>query len=874
VHQISRKFLVLYLLCFVIQPSAYALQETPPADSIKKAIATPLNDKNVDIDGVLEEDIWREAVFISGFTQREPFEGQSASSETQVAFVYDDQALYVGARMRSTNPEEIRATVTRRDQGGNTERIIVSFDTYLDHRTAYSFSVSPSGVRRDYFHPSDNEFRRDFSYDPVWVADAHIDSAGWTAEMRIPFSQLRFADKEKQLWGLNVNRFIPNKNEDAFWILVPRDETGWASRFGLLDGISGVVPKRRIEIIPYLAGSAFSPGTVDPDNPFLDDMNFEGRTGGDLKIGIGPNLTLDATVNPDFGQVEADPAVVNLSVFEAIFPERRPFFTEGSQLFDTRGAEYFFSRRIGGPPSFTPSADFVDEEQNTSILGASKLTGRLQSGLSVGGLFAATANENTKTFDLDTRNTENIDSEPFTTYSVLRLQQEFGEDASTAGIILTGVQRSLNGNQSLSDILNEEAYSGGADWNLRFAGGTYELSGDAGFSHVQGSEEAILRLQQSSARYFQRPDADYVSIDSSRTALTGFRGSLEFEKNAGEHWLWEIGGGVQSPEFELNDIGILRRTDEIFTNAELTFRENTPGLFYTYRLEISTFQRWNFGGDHTSNFNSLSGNVEFYNFWNLGGRINYQPRRVNQRETRGGPLMGSPEEWRFDLNMSTNRSAQQFGRLSLDYQTDETGGWQTGANAELRVLTSGRIEYSISPRYSQSLNRLQYIETLAGGPAATFGNRYVFADLKRSTASFQFRMNYSFNPDLSLEVYAEPFVSSGKYDNPGELSEPKSIRLNRYNVIEKNEDGDFVVEQNQQQFVVNDPDFLVRSFRSNVVLRYEWRPGSLFFLVWQQNRSENLSRGTIVDPTNIPDVFGKAADNFFSLKFTYWLPVS
>ncbi len=843
----------------------------------RRAQAFSVPETGVRIDGRLDDAIWQNATYVSGFQQRSPFEGQPATERTEVAFAYDDKYFYVGARMYSDDPENILATVTRRDGGRNTERLIISLDTFLDRRTAYSFSISASSVRGDYYHASDNDGDRDYSYDPVWVARSKVDSLGWTAEMKIPFSQLRFDDKDVQTWGLNINRWIPSRNEDVFWVMIPRDDNGWSSRFGYLEGIKDVVPKRRVELIPYLAGNAFSPASVDPADPFVDNMNYDVRVGGDVKLGLGPNLTLDATVNPDFGQVEADPAVVNLSAFEVIFQEQRPFFNEGSQLFDSRGAEYFYSRRIGSRPTLSPDADFTDISNFTSILGAGKLTGRLPSGLSIGALFAATSEEEART------STENNDPtvnrfgseivEPRSAYGVLRLQQEFGKYASTAGIILTGVRRENSVNPELKNFLTDEAYSGGMDWDLRFQGGKYTISGDVGFSHVEGSEDVITRIQRSSARFYQRPDADYVNLDSSATSISGYRASLRFRKNAGRHWLWGADGSVNSPGFELNDIGILRNTDRYQVGARLIWRENIPNRFFNqYDMNVRANYDWNFGGTMTGARYSFGSGFTFNNFWGFNAGASYRPRTQSDNLTRGGPLMGNISEWGVDANLRTNFGLPTFGRVGFGAGWDETGGSSWTVNGQFRVTTPGRLEYSITPRYNQTVDNRQYVQILeGGGPAATFNNRYVFATVERTTLSMQLRVNYSFTPDLSLEVYAEPFASSGNFKNHGELPRPQSYNLSQYEIISRTADGDdLIVTDGNTQFEVRDPDFVRRSFRSNFVIRYEWIPGSTLFLVWQQNRNSNLDESFFVSPGDLTSTFNNRGDNLLAIKFTYW----
>ncbi|MGD8426318.1 MAG: DUF5916 domain-containing protein [Balneolaceae bacterium] len=844
------------------------------SQGLRKVRALPLKEGSIHLDGKLNEKAWAQANYTTGFEQRSPSEGHAATERTKVAFYYTKEALYIGARMYSDEPSGIYAQLSRRDDMGNGERIIIALDTYLDRRTSRSFAISASGVRADYFQPRDeiSYHSRDYSYDPVWTAKSHIDSLGWTAEMRIPFTQLRFKDQKKQVWGLDINRFLPHKNEDDYWVMVPQDSTGWASRFGLLTNIKGVVPHKRLEFRPYLAGDALIKGEVNPQNPFLDKLNLEGRIGGDVKIGLGPNMTLNGTINPDFGQVEADPAQVNLSAYETFFEEKRPFFTEGQQIFDViHDGSYFYSRRIGASPSIQPDADFVDAASNTSIIGASKITGRFPSGLSIGALAALTANETARTYDLSTGKKHSVRVEPLTGYSVLRLQQEFGPNSSTVGGIITGVYRNFQDGTLLSRELDRSAVTGGTDWNLRFQGGKYEFSGDAGFSHVAGTREAITMLQKSSARYYQRPDASYLTLDTTQTSLSGYRASLRFSKNGGRHWLWEIRGSTKSPGFELNDTGILFSTDEINTHAELTYRENTPSSWYqSFHTGIEVGNKWNFGGIRTGSELQVDGGIQWKNFWSTYMGLEYSPRSLDDHLTRGGPLMGSARRWGIRSHFSTNRSNNVFWEFSFDYNSDEFGSWRYKINPSVQVQTGGKWGYSIEPEFSRRTEARQYVTTLSGGPSATYGKRYIFSSIDRTTLSMQLRLNYAFTPDLTLELYAEPFVASGNYYNPGELSAPRSYKLDYYHVEGKNENGDFIVSSGNKRFNVPDNDFLVTSFRSNIVLRYQWRRGSTFYLVWQQDRFAESELNRFVNPGDLVNAVGKTGDNVIAIKFTYW----
>ena len=449
------------------------------------------------LDGRLTEDLWTTAPALTGLLQRDPNEGVPATERTEVRFAYDDDALYVGARMFSTAPGSIRALVTRHDREGSSEQLIVSLDTHHDRRTAYTFAVTPASVRIDYYHPSDDEDSRDDGFDPVWQAQARIDSLGWTAEMRIPFSQLRFTAAEAQLWGVNVVRSVPAKNERSYWALVRRDEPGWASRMGTLTGIRDVRPSRRIEILPYLAVDSRLQNEIDRADPFARTHETNTRVGADLKLGLGPSFTLDVTLNPDFGQVEADPAEVNLTAFETFFDERRPFFAEGAELLEGRGL--FYSRRIGAPPPGDPGADYSERIEHTSILGAAKLTGRTASKLAVSALAAVTQRERVRTFDATSRTFGDVVVAPLAGYAVVGAQQQFGASGSTLGGVLTAVHRDLEEGSALANVVTRDAFSGIVEGRIRWAGGKYDASANLGFTHVRGDSGAILALQQSSA---------------------------------------------------------------------------------------------------------------------------------------------------------------------------------------------------------------------------------------------------------------------------------------------------------------------------------------------------------------------------------------
>jgi hypothetical protein len=867
----------------VLAPTALAVllfmglsaRAQPPAPAGERRMEALRVDKGPRVDGVLDDDVWRRIPFTSDFRQKEPDQGEPASLRTEVAIVYDAEALYVGARMASGGPENIEAVMTRRDESGSAERLILSLDTYRDRRTAYSFAVTAAGVRVDWYHPQDHEYVRDSSYNPVWEARTTQTAEGWVAELRIPFSQLRFNAAEEQVWGLNINRYVPRRNEDDFWVVVPRDVTGWSSHFGELTGIRGVAPSRRVELVPYVAGDLQAASGANPraGTPFESRRPYAGRAGLDAKMGLGPNLTLDATVNPDFGQLDADPAQVNLTAFETFLEERRPFFTEGGQLLNSgNGPAYFYSRRVGGPPRLSASADFVESPRASTIWGAAKLTGRLSSGLSLGALGAFTGDAFADTYDFATRKQDRVKLDSRTGFGVLRAQQELGPGGSVVGATLTTMYRDIGQGQGLTRELAREAYSGGADLRLRL-GGEYFVSGYAGGSVVRGDPAALTRIQESSAHYFQRPDQTYVRVNPGATSLSGYTLGARVERVSGEHWLWDATASVESPGFELNDVGRLNSADDLDVALGLRYRETNPGRFLrNWDLGLSAFSNWNYGLTRQSSTLSLTGSATFPNFWAGNFRATYLPRALSDSLTRGGPLMQTGQG--VDTSFSLSNSYGDTTRWNVNggawaFETGSRGGY---LGASLTLQPHRRLRLGLAPTASLYTEGVQYVDTLDGGRPETFGKRYVFGAVRRREVALRLRANLFLTPDLSLEAYAEPFASSGSFHGFGELERAGGRTPRRYGSFSRLADGGLEVVDGGSTLRLDDPDFNLRSLRSNVVLRWEWRPGSTLFLVWQQARSTDSARGNPLAPRFLGDALASPGGHTFALKLSWWFP--
>jgi hypothetical protein len=815
----------------------------------KQARAVRVADGVVRLDGRLDEAAWRSVPAISDFIQTEPQEGAAATARTDVRFVFDDEAIYVGARMESAGP--IQAPLGRRDQGDQAEFIQVSLDSYLDRRTAASFGVTATGVRLDQYYASDNQFSDDETFNPVWQARTSIDARGWTAELWIPFSQLRFNDRTPQIWGLNVRRWIPSMNEDVYWSPLLRTDDRWASLFGDLHGLDGIRPRQRIEIIPYTAADAQIGSERAPGDPFHDPAKFAGRVGADAKIGIGSNLTLEATVNPDFGQVEADPAEVNLSVFETFFDERRPFFVEGASLLRGNVNNYFYSRRIGAPPAGRADADFAEYPGTTTILAAGKLTGRLESGSSIGVLAAVTDEETARTVRDGLFGRVRV--APRTTYGVARVEQEFGT-GSTTGLMATMVHREMDGTDPLADLLTRDAVSLSSDSVLRF--GDYEWQAYFGVTHVGGEPGAIERLQRASARYYQRPDVSYVRFDPTRRSLNGAKGGMSVERQNARHWFWRADSAFETPGFETNDIGRLTSGDGIRVGGEVEYQETTPNqLLREYSFRVSPELEWNYGGARQVSAISTGTEVTWPNFWQTELTLSYDFRRQDMRLTRGGPSMERPRGWSANLRVESSDAQQTSGDVDGRYSADEDGGWTFNLDGGFTVRPRPQWLFSIRPEYRREIDTQQYIATLDGGTEATYGRRYIFGRIDRSTYSAQVRLNYTFKPDLNLDFYAEPFVASGRYDRLGALAAARGRQLLAIDPLTPGAGA---------------RDFNVRSFRSNLVLRWEWRAGSTLYVVWQQNRREDVDGDRDASAGDLFRSLAAPGDDVLAIKASFW----
>ena len=824
-------------------------------ERVVDAVAVPSHSPIV-LDGRFNEEIWQQAPPITEFQQREPAEGQAPTFRTEARMAYDGTALYVAVRAFDSDPDRLVGILTRRDQRSPSDWIRIVVDSYFDKRSAYEFGVNPVGVKTDRYYFNDGQ--SDDSWDAVWDVQVERDGDGWRAEFKIPFSQLRFNVLAGGPVGFAVIREVGRLAETVSWPLLSRNANGFVSQFGEMRGLQMAGAPKKLELMPYTVADLRTQPD-DESNPLSDPTDPGAELGLDLKYSVTPGLTLTATANPDFGQVEADPAVVNLDAFETFFPERRPFFVEGSGTFrfnmdcnDGNCTGMFYSRRIGRAPQGSPELDdneYSRQPDTATIIGAGKLTGRV-GGFSIGALTAVTAREDAEIASNLAVGRRELTVEPMTGYTVLRARKEFANQSSL-GFMTTSTNRQ---NDAATSFLPNNAFAGGIDYDWRLSP-MYNISGYVARSHIKGSTTAITRLQENNVHGFQRPDADYVDVDLDSTTLNGHAGSISVGKIAGESTRFNSYIGYKSPGFDTNDLGFMRRADERNQSNWFQWRNFRPGKYVrTRNFNINQYQSWNFGGDRTFSGGNINSHWTFVNYYSIGGGYNFDASPFRDRVTRGGPgVLGNPSKFSLWYYANTDNRKP----LSFSYSG---GHWlDTKNSARHDILPSvnwratSSMSLNIGLRYFINRDDSQWVENEEDADGST---RYVFGRIDQKTMSFNTRFNYTMTPNLSLHVSAEPFVSACSYTNYKELVDGRAKKY----------------EDRYRSYAYSgNADFNIRSFRTTNVLRWEYRPGSTLFVVWQQNKSDSVEYGDFRFGRDFNGVFSAPTNNTFLIKFSYWL---
>lgn len=835
------------------------------------------------IDGNVSEPAWRAATAVTEFTQNIPDDGRPATEATRVTILYDDEALYVAAEMDDSGP--VTERLGRRDSDLESDWFRVFIDAQRDGRTGFGFFVNPSNVQRDVILYDD--ILQDAEWDGVWTSATRVHERGWTAELRIPLAQLRFPRRPEQQWRVNFARRILRRNELAYLVNVPRNETGFVSRFAELEGIRDLQVASNVEVRPYVKWRGDTRGTVTPDDPVNQSRDGEADGGVDFTWRPGPSTTVTGAIRPDFGQVEVDPAVINLSEYELFFPEKRPFFIEGSNLFafgtsaSNNVLNYnitppmtFYSRRIGRQPQGTASlgADYFAAPLETTILAAGKLTTRTANGWSLGVLGAVTEEETARTFQSGVFDERVV--EPRSGYFVTRASRELG-NRGTVGAIFTSVLRE---DEPRTAFLRSRAWSGGFDGSWRFGSARDVLvEWFAAGSMVEGSAQSIALTQRSSAHYYQRPDADHVDYDPSRTRLSGFAGRLTLAKQAGR-WRYHAQAQTYSPGYETNDAGFLQRGDITATHLSLIYNDTaTTPLFRERKFIVSKFQNWNYDGDLISNGVQSDNYVTFANYMTGAVFTGFATERVDDRQTRGGPVVLQPLRPNFSWRVGTDRRKRFWGELFQRNTWNTEGSFDHGLSFTLSWRAARNVTVGATPAWTRSRTWAQYVSSVQDDTAAaTYGRRYVFAQLDQRIIDLAARVDWSPTSTLSVQAYVQPYVASGAYTGFKELARPRSLDYSEYGIgtngtIVRNTDDTYTIHPAgaRTPFTIADPDFSFRSFRANVVVRWEYRAGSAVYLVWNENRANTFPDGTFEFDGDVSSLTSIPADRAILLKASY-----
>ncbi len=877
---VSRPWLVPVWLTLAL--SASAQEPAPPGEGRTRSTAADgrkykprlyltqrLAGEPPTIDGRLDDAAWQQGEWAGDYTQQLPTEGARPSARTELKILYGEKHVYFAIRAFD-DPALVHRYPGRRDAFVG-DIVGVCFDSYNDRRTGFEFDLTAGGSKIDLIL-GNGETEWDTSWDAVWDGKVAHDANGWTAEFRVPLNQLRFGPQDEQVWGLHSWRWIERNQEEDQWQLIPRQNSGRMHQLGELRGIHGLERPRHLELLPHVVGQTSS-GPSTPDSP-----DRTGSLGLDAKLGLTSNFTLDATFNPDFGQVEADPSVVNLSAYETFYEEKRPFFLEGRKILSF-GLEdqdqLFYSRRIGQPPTLEPrlaDGETAEVPSSTTILGALKVTGKTAGGLSLGVLQSFTQRE-TALVSSPLGSREPL-VEPAASYSVARLHKDWGKGNSSLGGMLTWTAR-LTDDPGLA-ALPTRALTGGFDFTRYFADRSLALEASAVASRVSGPREAILALQTGAVHYYQRPDADHLGLDAQATALSGTGGSLRFGTSGKgrlklvDHFHW------YSPGLELNDVGYLRQADVLANQAIVGWTEPAPrGVFRAYSLQLMREDQWDFGGLAVQASTQANASATFRNKWGADLGVLYRDV-VDTRMLRGGPALRWHDYWEASLgghsDPSRRLTATLAGQAARTVDDDSRSG---KAEATLGLRLSNRLGLGGGARYERLLDNLQYAATAEAGGEP----RYVLGRIDQDTWSFTFRVNLTLTPELTIQYYGSPFIGTGRYTAFKQATDTLAhAYADRFHLYAP---GEITYREDQNRYLVTEaggapaysfgnPDFSFRQFRSNLVARWEWKPGSSLYVVWSQGRTATLPSYQPSFGTNWNELWGTQPDNVFLVKLSYW----
>jgi hypothetical protein len=862
-----KKYLILIFI-LIITINSYSQNEK--VVNISQKIRTYLTKRLITsppiIDGKLNDACWHNNNWAGDFTQWIPKEGAKPSQKTTINILYDNKNLYVAIRAYDSEPGKISKKAGRRDEITG-DMVGIDLDTYHDHRTGFEFNVSAAGQKVDLILT--NPSNADMSWDAVWSAKVGFEDSAWVAEFEIPLSQLRYSNEKEQTWGMHIWRWIERFQEESDWEPQTSTGPGILYLFGHLEGISDLPKSRRVEIMPYVLGK-IETFKKDAANPYeKDGFRPFGSIGLDAKIGLSSNFTADVTINPDFGQVESDPSEMNLSAFETFHEEKRPFFLEGKNIFafDFSGMNLFYSRRIGQSPSYYPELannEYMKYPENTSILSAVKISGKTANGFSMGIIQSITNKEMAYITNGSNERKEAV--EPLSSYTVARFQKDYNGGNTVLGGIMTSVNR-LDTDPHF-DFLNKNALTGGIDFLHQWHDKEFYLNAKLVGSNIGGDTEAISNLQKSSARYFQRPDAEHFEYDGTRTRLSGHGGNIQIGKGSKGFLRYSTSLSWQSPGLELNDMGYMLYADQVKNTNNISYFTNQPkGIIRTLNTSFSQINNWDYALNYLSSQFSSSFYSQFLNQWVFNARVNYFPTSTDTKQLRGGSAMKANQRVNATLSFGSDESKKFAFSLYGFYDICDKSSYK---NIEIspwfcyRPVNTVRI--SLSADLYSIKDELQYVKktSLSEQPV------YILGGIDRQILSVIFRVDYNITPEVSIQYYGSPYYSIGNYFNFKWVDNPMSEKYNdRFKILEPalTTDNEYITPEGIR---FSNPDFCFTQFRSNLVFRWEYFPGSKLYFVWSNERTYDHN---VFNP-NIKDAissFGKAVSkNIFLVKISYW----
>jgi hypothetical protein len=839
------------------------------------------------INGDLGDQAWSEGAWEGDFIQHEPYEGAAVKQKTEFKILYDDINIYVGIKLWDSSPDSIVTRMTRRDDTDG-DQVVVAFDSYFDQRTAFGFGVSAAGVKGDLIWTEDGS-NEDETFDPIWYVKTAIYDWGWAAEMKIPLTQLRFANKEEQVWGFELIREIYRYNETDLWQPIARNASGYIHNAGLLTGLRNIKPRKLFDLTPY-GVTRLETYEGEQENPWQDGKDIAGNAGLDAKIGITNNMIMSFSLNPDFGQVEADPSEVNLTAFETYFSEKRPFFIEGRNITsynlgigdgDEGNDNMFYSRRIGRRPrmDYSPvDGEFTWTPAFTPIIGAAKLTGKSAGGLSVGAVEAVTAQVNTKIYNELTGLTTHITAEPLSNFALGRVQKDFNGGKTIIGGMVTSTIRQLDA--GTEDYYHKSATTGGLDFTRYFGNMNYIFQLRTVFSNVTGTELMIARTQRSVIHNFGRPDSDYTEYDPSRRSLSGTGGNLMAGKIGG-NWQFIYLSAWKSPGLELNDIGYMQVADQYLGVGVINYNIYKPfGIFNNMNMGTNLIHLMDFGGSVNVVGISGSWSAQYKNLWSsfISGQVN--SREKDNLMLRGGPSMKMPGNLYIGGGINSNSRKKLSCELDFRfYRTFQDVRTAYDLSLEMEYRPVNTLTISVEPEWSRTQNRLQYVSTLSL-TSGVYTPRYIFASIDQKTLGMSLRIDYNITPDLTVQYWGQPFFGSGSYSDFKRITDPVADELggryenfSPYQIEYRSADDEYAIDENLDSWVdysFSNPDFTVSEFLHNLVVRWEFLPGSTAYLVWSQTRDYSTGNGMFDFSSQAEGLFGNTKPhNVFLLKFSY-----